>query len=143
MNQSGNPSSPSKPQYRDELPALDHEYAEWIVENAPSLERVQKMLPLVPDSLVDLMYTQPDVFLFGMITMGQALHDLIGGDVLMEVAHVLEYESDNDAAVTVGNAAVQMVAMLETIGFIACEEVMNRKEGVKNVRRETEEGPSS
>lgn len=138
MNQSGNQSSPNKPQYRADLPPLDYEYAEWIVENAPDLERVQKMLPLVPDSLVKLMYAQPDKFLFGMITMGQALHDLIGSDVLLEVAHILENEPENNTAVALGNAAVQMVAMLETIGFIACEEVLNRKEGIKNGRPETE-----
>lgn len=136
-----NQSYRNKPQYRADLPALDHEYAEWIVENAPELERVQKMLPLVPESLVELMCAQPDTFLFGMITMGQALHDLIGSDVLLEVAHILENEPENDTAVSLGNAAVKMVAMLETIGFIACEEVLNRKEGTTDGRPEAEGSP--
>jgi hypothetical protein len=137
-----NQSYRNKPQYRADLPALDHEYAELIVEHAPELERVQRMLPLVPDSLVELMYAQPDEFLFGMVTMGQALHDLIGSDVLLEVAQILEKHSDNTEAVSLGNAAVKMVAILEAINFIACEEVLNRKEGVKRVGTDETESTS-
>jgi hypothetical protein len=88
------------------------------------------------------MYEQPDAFLFGMITMGQALHDLIGSDVLLEVAQILEQEPKNETAIRLGNASVKMVALLETIGFIACEEALNRKEGVKDARP-TKQSPTS
>jgi hypothetical protein len=118
----------TKPQSQDELPPLDLEYAQFIVDNAPELERMKQMLPLVPPQLQKLVASQETAFLYGMVTMGQALHDLLGHDILLEVAEILRSHEDNKVAVGIASEAVRMVAMLEAIGYITCKEITNRAE---------------
>ena len=116
------------PPFQDDVPPLDLEYAKEVVTAAPELERVQRMLPLVPFALKKLLSEQPEAFLYGMVTMGQALHDLLGKGILNEIAYILEEHKDNQQAVDIGSETVGLIAMMETIGYIACKEITKRAE---------------
>ena len=115
-------------QDENDLIPLDLEYAQHIVKNAPDLERVQKMLPLVPDEFKQLLGGQQTPFLYGVITMGQALHDLLGRDILLEVAEILKNHEDNQVAIGIASEAVRLIAMLESIGYVTCKEIVKRAE---------------
>jgi len=114
------------PPSQDDVPPLDLEYAQAVVEAAPQLERVQRMLPFIPNALKKLLSAQPEAFLYGMVTMGQALHDLLGKGILNEVAYILEEHSDNQQAVDIASEAVRMIAMMEALGYLTCKEITER-----------------
>jgi hypothetical protein len=114
------------PPSQDDVPPLDLEYAQEIVKSAMELERVQRMLPLVPDALKKLMRKQSEPFLYGMVTMGQALHDLLGKGILNEVAFLIEEHSDNEQAMDIGAEVVRLIAMMETLGYLTCKEITDR-----------------
>ena len=113
---------------QDALEPLDLEYAQAIVEGAPELERIQKMLPSIPANLVGLIATQPDTFLFGIATTAQAIHDLIGIDILLSAAEVLKNHKDNQVALATVNSAVQLIGLLEALGYLACKNITDRSE---------------
>jgi len=111
---------------QDNLPPLDLEYAQQVVKEAPNLERVQQLLPLIPKELQTLLAAQDNSFLFGVVTMGQALHDLLGKDILLEVAEILKSHEDNQVAVSIASEAVRLIAMMEAIGYLSCKEIVDR-----------------
>lgn len=114
------------PPPQGDVPPLDLEYAQEIVKSAPELERIQRMLPLVPNALKKLVRKQPESFLYGMVTMGQALHDLLGKGILNEVAYLIEEHSDNKEAMQIGAEVVELIAMMETLGYLTCKEITDR-----------------
>lgn len=108
------------------LPPLDLDYVRSIATSALELERVQKVLPLVPKELVNLLIKESDDFLFGVVSMGQALHDLMGADILVQVGELLAQHEDNKIAVGIASEAVKMIAIMEAIGYLSCKELTDR-----------------
>jgi hypothetical protein len=111
---------------QDELDPLDMDYAAFIVDGAPKLERVQKLLPMIPPGLLALFQKQSNDFLFGAATIAQASHHLAGIEALISAAEVIDKHPDNKEARAMANVAVQLVGVLEALGYLACKELVSR-----------------
>lgn len=107
---------------------LDIEYARSVVEHAGQLERVQKLLPMLPKDFLDVMRAQSNDFLYGAATLVQAAHDLIGNQVLDDASQLLEHEEENMSAIRMAKAIIGTFGLLEAMGFVGCRELVRRHE---------------
>ncbi len=107
---------------------LDIEYARSVIEQAGQLERVQKLLPLLPQDFLDVMQAQSDDFLYGAATLVQAAHDLIGNQALDDASALLEQETENMSAIRMAKALIGTFGLLEAMGLVGCKEIVRRHE---------------
>jgi hypothetical protein len=118
-----------------EIKPLGIDYARAVVDEAPSLDRVQQMLPHIPSGIAEYFHTQSDDFLFGVSTIVQATHDLIGNTILDDMGKLVEANlgnPDSHGILAVVGDSVKLVAVMETLGFIACQELVARADAEKD-----------
>jgi len=110
----------------DTAPVIDVDYARSVVSIGGRLERVQKMLPLLPREFHDLLDGEDASFLRGTAVVVQAIHDLIGNEALDDAARLLQNEEDNLTAIRMSKVVIGTFGMLEAMGFVACQKIIER-----------------
>jgi len=106
--------------------AMDVDYARSVIEHASKLDRVQKMRALLPPELAKVLSLESNEFLFGVTTLVQAIHDLIGNQLLDDAAKILQEDEENIAALRLAKGLVGTFGLLEAMGLISCEQIVQR-----------------